>query len=59
PDSQIHVTDVPTGPDGGGRFFSHRAERPCGRFAAVARLRPPGPPGPGGPVGPAGVKETR
>ncbi|HEY4464609.1 MAG TPA: polyphenol oxidase family protein, partial [Streptosporangiaceae bacterium] len=46
PDSQIHVTDVPTGPDGGGRFFSHRAERPCGRFAAVARLRPPGPPGP-------------
>jgi YfiH family protein len=51
PDSQIHVTDVPTGPDGGGRFFSHRAERPGGRFAAVARLRPvgePGRPGPGG-----------
>ena len=42
PDSQIHVTDVPTGPDGGGRFFSHRAERPSGRFATVARLRPAG-----------------
>jgi polyphenol oxidase len=40
PDTQIHVTDIPTGPDGGGRFFSHRADRPGGRFAAVARLRP-------------------
>jgi hypothetical protein len=38
PDQQIHVADVPTGPDPG-MFFSHRAEQPCGRFAAVARLR--------------------
>jgi|SRR5581483_10697415 len=37
PDQQIHVADVPTGPDPG-MFFSHRAEQPCGRFAAVARL---------------------
>jgi YfiH family protein len=34
PDAQIHTTDVPTG----GQFFSHRAEQPCGRFAAIARL---------------------
>jgi polyphenol oxidase len=27
-------------PTGEGRFFSDRAERPCGRFAAIARLRP-------------------
>jgi copper oxidase (laccase) domain-containing protein len=43
PDSQIHVTDAATGPGegpGGGLFFSHRAERPCGRFAALARLSP-------------------
>lgn len=26
-------------PTGDGRFFSDRAERPCGRFAALARLR--------------------
>lgn len=56
PDSQIHVTDVPTGPDGGGRFFSHRAERPCGRFAAVARLRPVGEPARPGPGGPGGAR---
>jgi YfiH family protein len=36
PDDQIHVTDIPTGD---GRFFSDRAERPCGRLALVARLR--------------------
>jgi YfiH family protein len=36
PDGQVHVADIPTGPPGG--FFSHRAEQPCGRFAAVARL---------------------
>ncbi len=29
----------PTGP-ATGAFFSHRAERPCGRFAALARIRP-------------------
>jgi hypothetical protein len=38
PDEQIHVAGVPTGP-GPRMFFSHRAEQPCGRFAAVARLR--------------------
>ncbi|HYB85794.1 MAG TPA: peptidoglycan editing factor PgeF [Streptosporangiaceae bacterium] len=37
PDSQIYVAATPTGP-GPGLFFSHRAERPCGRFALVARL---------------------
>jgi purine-nucleoside/S-methyl-5'-thioadenosine phosphorylase / adenosine deaminase len=39
PDGQIHVTATPTGPDPG-LFFSHRAERPCGRFALTARLEP-------------------
>jgi hypothetical protein len=37
PDEQIHTANVPTGP-GPGMFFSHRAEQPCGRFAAVAML---------------------
>src|SRR5499427_10826081 len=37
PDGQIHVAATPTGP-GPGLFFSHRAERPCGRFALAARL---------------------
>jgi polyphenol oxidase len=41
PDSQIHVAVTPTGP-GPGLFFSHRAERPCGRFALAARLEPRG-----------------
>jgi len=41
PGGQIHVADVPTGPEPG-MFFSHRAEQPCGRFAAVARLHPGG-----------------
>jgi len=39
PDGQIHVIATPTGPDPG-LFFSHRAERPCGRFALAARLEP-------------------
>ncbi len=39
PGDQVRVADVPTGPEPGA-FFSHRAQRPCGRFAAVARLRP-------------------
>jgi polyphenol oxidase len=39
PDGQIHVAATPTGPDPG-LFFSHRAERPCGRFAMAARLEP-------------------
>jgi YfiH family protein len=50
PDAQIHGSGVSTaspipdsrGMNGQGRelFFSDRAARPCGRFAAVARLRP-------------------
>ncbi len=56
PDRHIYVSGVPTGPAGPagvtgptgptgpagsrGSFFSHRAERPSGRFAAMARLRP-------------------
>jgi YfiH family protein len=45
-DANIHVTDAPTGPGGTGpdptgrSFFSHRAQQPCGRFAAIARLEP-------------------
>jgi YfiH family protein len=39
PDSQINTAATPTGPDPG-LFFSHRAERPCGRFALAARLDP-------------------
>lgn len=37
PDANVHVADLPTGT---GDFFSDRAVRPCGRFAAIARLRP-------------------
>jgi copper oxidase (laccase) domain-containing protein len=37
PERQIHTAELPTG--AGSPFFSHRAEQPCGRFAAVARLR--------------------
>jgi YfiH family protein len=33
--AHLDVPGIPTGGD----FFSHRAERPCGRFAALARLR--------------------
>jgi copper oxidase (laccase) domain-containing protein len=39
PDSQIHVAALPTG-DGPELFFSDRQTRPCGRFAAIARLKP-------------------
>ena len=50
PATQIHVTDIPTGPliptgaldlpaPSDGYFFSDRAARPCGRLALVARLR--------------------
>ncbi|HEV2371055.1 MAG TPA: peptidoglycan editing factor PgeF [Streptosporangiaceae bacterium] len=35
----IHPAGFTTGP-GDGLFFSHRAQQPCGRFAAVARLLP-------------------
>jgi hypothetical protein len=34
---EIHLAAVPTGAD----FFSDRSARPCGRFAAIARLHPP------------------
>jgi YfiH family protein len=37
--SNIEVSPVGTGP--GTPFFSDRAQRPCGRFAAIARLRAP------------------
>ena len=37
PAGQVHAAGVTTGP-GDGMFFSHRAQQPCGRFAAVARL---------------------
>jgi polyphenol oxidase len=37
-DANIHLADVPT--DADGPFFSDRAARPCGRFAALARIRP-------------------
>jgi YfiH family protein len=38
PDRQIHVAALPTGP-GRSAFFSARSARPCGRFAAVARMK--------------------
>jgi purine-nucleoside/S-methyl-5'-thioadenosine phosphorylase / adenosine deaminase len=42
PPENIHTTDIPTGPPPPAAtrptFFSHRAEQPCGRFAAIARL---------------------
>jgi YfiH family protein len=37
PEEQVHLSALGTGPNS--HFFSHRAENPCGRFAAVARLR--------------------
>src|SRR6202042_1680002 len=50
PDSQIHDSGLSTATRAAGGpgmtgpgpelFFSDRAARPCGRFAAVARLRP-------------------
>lgn len=36
PDGQVNVAGLGTG--AGTPFFSHRAQAPCGRFAAVARL---------------------
>jgi len=39
PDSQVLVAELPTGADPGA-FFSHRETHRCGRFAAVARLKP-------------------
>jgi polyphenol oxidase len=37
PDGSIHLAPVPTGAEPG-LFFSDRQIRPCGRFAAIARL---------------------
>ena len=42
PEANMHVVQIPTGSDPG-LFFSDREVRPCGRFAAMARLRPPDP----------------
>ena len=39
-EQNIHVTGIPTGGD----YFSDRAQRPCGRLALAARLRPAGRP---------------
>lgn len=39
-DENMHTAAVATGPAGGGLFFSDREARPCGRFAAIARLLP-------------------
>lgn len=41
PEESIHVAAIPTG-SGHSLFFSDREVRPCGRFAAIARLRPRG-----------------
>jgi polyphenol oxidase len=38
-DGNVYLAQIPTGSDPG-LFFSDREVRPCGRFAAVARLRP-------------------
>lgn len=38
PEGNMHVAAIPTGSDPG-LFFSDREVRPCGRFAAMARLR--------------------
>jgi polyphenol oxidase len=37
PEANIELAAIPTGDDG--PFFSDRAVRPCGRFAALARVR--------------------
>jgi purine-nucleoside/S-methyl-5'-thioadenosine phosphorylase / adenosine deaminase len=40
--AQAAMVDLPTSwTDGGERFFSDRAQRPCGRFALAARLAQP------------------
>lgn len=41
-DEHISVAAIPTGAAGPGLFFSDREVRPCGRFAAIARLSPRG-----------------
>jgi hypothetical protein len=42
PPGNVECSTVGTGP--GTPYFSHRAEQPCGRFGAMARLRPRGAP---------------
>ena len=39
-DTNVLLAAIPTGSAGPGLFFSDRQVRPCGRFAAIARLRP-------------------
>lgn len=39
-EDNLNAAAVPTGRAGGGRFFSDRETRPCGRFAAIALLQP-------------------
>ena len=39
-DERISVAAIPTGSGRPNLFFSDREVRPCGRFAAIARLRP-------------------
>jgi YfiH family protein len=39
-DANVQLAAIPTGSAGPGLFFSDREVRPCGRFAAIARLRP-------------------
>jgi YfiH family protein len=41
-DANVQLAAIPTGLAGPGLFFSDREVRPCGRFAAIARLRPLG-----------------
>ena len=41
-DANVQLAAIPTGSAGPGLFFSDREVRPCGRFAAIARLRPRG-----------------
>jgi polyphenol oxidase len=38
-DGNVQLAALPTGSAEPGLFFSHREVRPCGRFAAIARLR--------------------
>ena len=39
-DKNVHLAAIPTGVSGDSLFFSDRETRPCGRFAAIARLMP-------------------
>jgi polyphenol oxidase len=50
-DENMHVAEIPTGSDPG-LFFSDREVRPCGRFAAMARLGPAEPKDPKDPEEP-------